>query len=421
MSEAGAAGGRGPLAVTAPPRPFRIEVAQPTLDHLRARIEGYRHFPPPDDDPDGWSYGVSASWLADLCRYWTDGYDWRAAETDLNRYPQYLVDVDGVRLHYAVVRGESAARRPLLLLHGWPGSVLEFWTIADRLAFPSRHGGSAADAFDLVIPSLPGFGFSGPAARPVGPRTMAALLDTLMADVLGHGRYMVQGGDLGGIVAAWLGADHSEHCAAVHVNMIGWRPTPGDDGAATEAERHAVAAMIDRERPRLAYAVQHGTRPQTLALGLMDSPVGTAAWILDRFQAWSDLGGKDIDAVYTRDELLTNVMIYLVTGTFASSIWAYRGVNAERAQLSARPYCASPTALARFPFEWVGGTPPRSWVERYYNLVRWTEFDSGGHFASLERPDDLVGDVRAFGRDHFAATPSATAGRPRPDIERTDT
>jgi pimeloyl-ACP methyl ester carboxylesterase len=394
--------------VTAPPVPFRIDVPAETLDRIRARVVRYRHFPAPDDDPDGWSYGVSASWLAGLCRYWTDGYDWRAAEADLNRYPQYLVELDGIRLHYVVVRGESTVPRPLLLLHGWPGSHLEFWKIADRLAFPSHHGGRACDAYDLVIASLPGFGFSGPVARPVGPRTTATVMNTLMTAVLGHDRYMVQGGDLGGVVAAWLGADHSDHCAAVHVNLIGWRPTPGDDGAATDTERRALAAMFDRERPRLAYAMQQGTRPQTLALGLMDSPVGTAAWIIDRFQTWSDLGdsdggGKDIDAVFTQDDLLTNVMIYLVNGTFASSIWAYRGINAERAVLSAGPYCASPTAVARFPFEWVGGTPPRSWVERYYNVVRWTEFDAGGHFASMERPDDLVGDVQAFGRDHFAA------------------
>jgi microsomal epoxide hydrolase len=387
---------------TGAPTPFRVDVPDARLAEIRERVARYRHFPAPVDEGDAWRYGINSRWLKRLCDHWLDGFDWRAAEAELNRYPQYRVEIDGIGIHYVEIRGEGARRRPLLLLHGWPGSHFEFWKIAERLAFPSRHGGSAEDAFDLVIPSLPGYGFSGPAPRPIGMRTAARLLDTLMVETLGHARYMVQGGDWGAVVAAWLGADHAASCAAVHVNLIGLRPAPGDDGAASEEERVAIRAMMDRERPELAYAVQQSTRPQTLAIGLMDSPVGTAAWILDKFHDWSDLNGGSIEDVYTLDELLTNVMIYLVTDTICTSLWSYRGMAEERVPFD-QVYCASPTAVAHYPYERVGGTPPRSWVERYYNVVRWTDLDRGGHFAALEQPDSLLEDVTAFARDAFPA------------------
>lgn len=382
------------------PTPFRVEVPDAKLADIRERVQRYRPFPAPVDEGDDWRYGINSRWLERLRDHWLNRFDWRAAEAELNRYPQYRVEIDGVSLHYAEVRGEGA-RRPLLLLHGWPGSHYEFWKIADRLAFPSRHGGSTEDAFDLIIASLPGYGFSGPTPRPLGMRSGARLLNSLMVDVLGHDRYMVQGGDWGSVAAAWLGIDHSVHCVAVHVNMIGLRPSPGNDGAATEDEREALRAIADRERPELAYAVQQSTRPQTLAIGLMDSPVGTAAWIIDKFHDWSDLGGGSIEDVYSLDELLVNVMIYLVNDTICTSLWSYRGMVEERVPFGPDVYCASPTAVARYPYERVGATPPRSWVERYYNVVRWTDADRGGHFAALEHPDSLLADVTAFARDVF--------------------
>jgi pimeloyl-ACP methyl ester carboxylesterase len=382
-------------------REFRVAVPQSTIHQITSRVAQYPHFPPPDDEGDTWDYGVNSTWLRELCDYWVTAYDWRKAEAELNRYPQFLVTIGEIDLHFVQIHGETNGTRPLLLLHGWPGSHYEFWEIADRLAFPSRYGGSSEDAFDLVIPSLPGYGFSGAPKKPIGPRTTASLMDQLMTDVLGHDRYMVQGGDWGAVVGSWIGCDHSARCTALHVNLIGWRPSAQNSGAVGAEETQSIHAIVERERPHLAYALQQSTRPQTLGLALHDSPVGTAVWILDRFHDWSDLTDRSIDDVYSHDALLTNVMIYLVTGSVATSLWAYRGNALEPALFSEGIRCITPTAVARFPFEYVGSTPPRSWVERHYNLARWTEMPSGGHFAALERPEYLLKDVQEFGRDAY--------------------
>lgn len=382
-------------------REFHVSVPDDVIDRIIGRVKDYRYFPAPDDEGSSWAYGVNTEWLRGLCRYWTSTYDWRRAETELNRFPQYRVEIDGIDLHLVKVEGESGGRRPILLLHGWPGSHYEFLELVDRLAFPTRHGGSEDDAFDVVLPSLPGYGFSGSPKRPVGPRTTADLMNRLMVDVLGFDRYMVQGGDWGSVVGAWMGADHGDHCAALHLNMIGWRPTPADTGARGDGEEGPIRERMADERTRLAYAVQQAVHPQTLGFALHDSPVGAAAWILDRFHDWSDLTERSIDDVYSRDTLLTNVMIYLVTDHIATSLWAYRGNAEERAVFSEGIRCGTPTAVARFPFEYVASTPPRTWVERYFNVVRWTEMPSGGHFAALERPEWLLADVQAFGREAF--------------------
>jgi pimeloyl-ACP methyl ester carboxylesterase len=384
-------------------REFHVAIPESTIGRIMSRVAGYPYYPPPDDEGDSWNYGVNSIWMRDLCEYWTTAYDWRKTEAELNRYPQFLATVDEIDIHFVQVHGETKDTRPLLLLHGWPGSHYEFWELIDRLAFPSKHGGSSEDAFDLVIPSLPGYGFSSAPKRPIGPRTTAGLMDRLMTEILGHERYMVQGGDWGAIVGSWIGCDYSARCAAMHLNLIGWRPSIQNSGALGSEETEAIQSMIDRERPHLAYALQQSTRPQTLGLALQDSPVGTAAWILDRFHDWSDLTERSLDDVYSRDALITNVMIYLVSGSIPTSLWAYRGNAQEPALFSEGIRCVTPTAVAKFPFEHVGGTPPRSWVERYYNVVRWTDMPSGGHFAALERPDYLLEDVRAFGRDAFPA------------------
>jgi pimeloyl-ACP methyl ester carboxylesterase len=382
-------------------REFRIAIPESTIEHIVDRVANYPHFPPPDDERDSWNYGVNSTWLRALCDYWTTGYHWREAEAALNRHPQFLATIGDMDIHFVQILGETNGRRPLLLLHGWPGSHYEFWEIIDRLAFPSKHGGSSEDAFDLVIPSLPGYGFSGAPKRPIGPRATAGLMDKLMTDVLGYEQYMVQGGDWGAVVGSWIGCDHNARCTAMHLNLIGWRPSIQNHGAVGSEEMEAIHSIIDRERPHLAYALQQSTRPQTLALALEDSPVGTAAWILDRFHDWSDLTERSIDQVYSLDTLITNVMIYLVSGSVATSLWAYRGNALEPALFAEGIRCDTPTAIARFPFEYVGSTPPRSWVERYYNVTRWTEMPRGGHFAALESPEYFLADVREFGRDAF--------------------
>jgi pimeloyl-ACP methyl ester carboxylesterase len=382
-------------------QPFTVEIDPAEVARVIDRVRAYAWPPPPADERDEWKYGMNSRWLGSLCRHWTDGYDWGAAEHVLNRFPQYLTKIDGVSLHFVEVVGEAEGRRPLLMLHGWPSCHFEFWNVAEQLAFPSRFGGAAEDAFDVVIASLPGYGFSGPVEGPIGPRRIAALLDSLMTEGLGYTDYMLQGGDQGAIVGSFSGSEFPDTCAALHVNLIGWRPTIDDDGAVGDEERGYMQRMLHAELPDMAYAIQHFTRPQTLAIALEDSPVGTAAWMLDKFHDWSDLRGTDIETIHDRDDLLTTVMIYLLTGTVRTSLWSYPALVAERAELSERPWCGTPTAVARFPVEVVGFTPPRRWVERYYEVRRWTEFERGGHFVARERPAELIDDVRAFAAECF--------------------
>lgn len=380
-------------------QPFKIDVPQAKIDAIRARVAGFPWFPAPDDEGAAWSRGVNTAYLKELCAYWLDGFDWRAREAVLNRYPQFVADVDGFPLHFVHVVGEAGGKRPLLLTHGWPGSHFEFWGLIDRLAFPSLHGGDAADAFDVVIPSLPGYGFSGRPSRPIGQRATAALFDTLMTRTLGYRSYLAQGGDWGGLVTSWIGFDHGAHCKAIHLNMIGFRPSspvPQSDAEKAWLDRTQLAMQLEG-----AYFMEQATKPQTLAHALMDSPVGTAAWILEKFHGWSDLGDHgDIYRVYSRDQLLTNVMIYLVTDSIATSVWYYRALMEQGgAQLPEGKRCETPTAFANFPGEHLIPAPPKSWVERAYNLTRWTDMTAGGHFAAMEKPDAFVADVRAWAAD----------------------
>jgi microsomal epoxide hydrolase len=292
--------------------------------------------------------------------------------------------------------GEAEGRRPLLLTHGWPGSHYEFWGIIDALAFPSRHGADAADAFDVVIPSLPGFGFSSKPKRPLGQRRTAALFNALMTKTLGYGAYRAQGGDWGGLVTGWLGHDHGAHAKAIHLNMLGVRSASPPQG---EAELAWAARGAAQMQALGAYFQLQATKPQSLAWAMADNPVGQAAWIIERFHDWSDLRTKSFEAVYTLDQLLTNVMIYVMTGSFTTSVWYYRGLFEEGgAFLSPGVRVETPTAFANFPGEALYQTPPRSYAERSYNIVRWTDMPRGGHFAAMEEPELFLEDVRAWGR-----------------------
>jgi microsomal epoxide hydrolase len=333
-----------------------------------------------------------------MCAHWLTRYDWSYWQDRLNAFPQYRADVDGFGLHFLHVAGEAGGRRPLLLAHGWPGSHFEFWGVIEKLAFPSRFGGSSADAFDLVIPSLPGFGFSDKPERPRGQRWTAALFNRLMTDQLGYSRYLAQGGDWGGLIASWLALDHSA-CVGAHLNMIGFRPTPAqpaDDAEAAWLSRTQAAMQAEG-----AYFMQQATKPQTLAHALMDSPVGVAGWIFEKFHGWSDLakGGGDVLKVHDPDHLWTNVMIYLITDSFATSVWYYRGLFEEGGiQLPPGVRCQKPTGFANFPGERLYQAPPRSWAERAYTIATWTDMPRGGHFAAMEEPDLLISDIRAFAR-----------------------
>jgi microsomal epoxide hydrolase len=376
-----------------PLREFKVRVGDDVLARIATRVDAYRWFPAPEGEQ--WEYGANTEALRDLCRYWRNGYDWRAQEAVLNRYPQFLSEIDGLDVHVVHVRGEGdAAKRPLILTHGWPGSHYEFWEAIPRLAFPSQHGGDAKDAFDVIVPSLPGYAFSGKPKKPLGQRATARLFNTLMTKELGYQRYVAQGGDWGSMVTSLLALDH-EACIAAHINMLALRPggAPQTEEEAAWAQR--AAAAFQREG---AYFQEQTTKPQTLALALMDSPVGTAAWILEKFHGWSDLRQGGLLSVYSRDQLITNIMLYLVTDSIATSVWYYRARAEEGFSMPAGARLEKPTGVANFAGEPVFQMAPRSYVERAYNVVHWTDFAEGGHFAAMERPDAFVGDVRAFAR-----------------------
>jgi pimeloyl-ACP methyl ester carboxylesterase len=375
------------------PKPFAAQWDAAAVDDVLARIRAYP-WPLAPEGADGWGFGCDAGFLKDLCGYWLDGYDWRAALADLNRFPQFTARVEDFDLHFVHLVGEARGKRPLLLSHGWPGSHFEFWQVAEKLAFPSRHGGSPADAFDLVIPSLPGFGFSSKPKRPIGQRATARLFNTLMTEVLGYDRYLAQGGDWGAIVTSWLGLDHAKHVSSIHLNMPGFR---AHDGAQTQEERAWAAregAMLDMLGGYLRLQV---SKPQSIAWLGAGAPVGQAAWIVERFYDWSDRRARPFEQIFSRDQLLTNVMIYVMTGSFTTGAWYYRGVIEEGGLvLKEGQRCEVPTAVADFKGAPIYGFPPRSFAERAYNIARWSEPPTGGHFAAMEEPDLFVDDLRAW-------------------------
>ncbi|MFP4002610.1 MAG: epoxide hydrolase family protein [Alphaproteobacteria bacterium] len=379
----------------AAPPPFKIDIPQQRLDAIMARVRDYEWFEAPEGG--GWAYGVDPEYLRELCAYWTEAFEWRAAEAGLNRFPQYTapVEVEGetLPLHFLHERSSGPDPVPLILLHGWPGSFFEFLHVVERLAHPGRFG-EEGRGFHVVVPSLIGYGFSGKPKRPIGPRRQAAYFGKLMSEVLGYDGYIAQGGDWGAMISAYLGLD-APACRAVHLNMPGWQ-SPGVTPQSKAEEEHAAASRAMFEAEGAYFRVQ-STKPLSLASAMMDSPVGTAAWIVEKFHGWSDLENGEIESAYTKDQLLTNVMIYLVTRTFNTASWLYRGLfeDGYGSPLAPGTRLEKPTSCAVFPHDFIKW-PPRSQVERSYNVTRWTEMETGGHFAALERPDAFIGDVRAF-------------------------
>jgi pimeloyl-ACP methyl ester carboxylesterase len=374
--------------------PFKVQWDEPVVAHVLARVAAYPF--PQAPEGGGWAYGCDADYLKALCAHWIEGYDWRAAEAELNRYPQYIARVADLDLHFVHVVGEAGGARPLLITHGWPGSHYEFWEVIDRLAFPSRHGGKAEDAFDLVIPSIPGYGFSAKPKTPFGQRATARVFNALMTEVLGYERYLAQGGDWGGLVTGFLGLDHPAHVKAIHLNMLGVRSAAPPQGEAEIAWAQAGQAAMQAFG---GYFQLQASKPQSLAWAMADNPVGQAAWIVERFHDWSDLREKPFETVYSMDRLLTNIMIYVMTGSFTTSVWYYRALFEEGgAALPPGQRVETPTAFANFPGEALYKHPPRSYAERVYNVTRWTDMPSGGHFAAMEEPTLYVEDVRAWAR-----------------------
>ncbi|WP_422034218.1 epoxide hydrolase family protein [Reyranella sp.] len=394
------------------PEPFKVDIPERALIDLDERLRRWR---PPTAIEDGgsWASGTDPAFLAELVDYWRHGYDWQRCQEAINQWPNYLVDIGPQRLHFIREPGtevEDAPRPlPLVVTHGWPGSIVEFLHLIDVLAHPEEHGGDPLDAFDVIVPSLPGYGFSGPPIRedgttgPIGPRAIAGLWHRLVTEKLNYDRpYGIQGGDWGSVVSSWLAFDHPQQddsgVLGVHLNMMGLRPGLDLETATLSADEQAwLAKMGNALDDKTAYQRIHATRPQTLGVALADSPVGLASWIVEKFQAWSDCGGDPLKR-FSMDTLLDNIMVYWLTGTAGTSTWLYRGAAEQKPRaLPAGAKVETPTGLAIFPAD-IAPAPPREWIERAYNLRRHTIMPSGGHFAALEEPDLLVEDIRAFFR-----------------------
>ncbi|GAA1360905.1 epoxide hydrolase family protein [Streptomyces beijiangensis] len=383
-------------------QPFRINIPQADLDDLDDRLDRTRW---PDQLPGvGWAYGIPRDYLQELAHYWRHAYDWRAAEAKLNSWPQFTTTIDGANLHFAHIRSPEPGATPLIMTHGWPGSIVEFAEVVGPLTDPRAHGGDPADAFHLVLPSIPGFGFSGPTYETGWEfRRVAAAFAELM-ERLGYQRYGAQGGDWGSAISRELGRTHPDKVIGVHLNLIpgsGVTEEPGTDelAALSPAERERALSSWRRyqewARERQGYADIQTTRPQTLAYGLTDSPVGQLAWIAEKFKEWTDSKDRPEDAV-DRDQLLTNVMLYWLTGTAGSAARIY--YERAHADYWGNPpeLSSTPTALADFPQE--NFIPMRHIAERTNNIVQWTEHEKGGHFAAMEQPERLVADIRTFFR-----------------------
>ena len=375
------------------PIPFEIKVAPAALADLQTRL-GLRRVPPVNAGS-GWEFGTPNEYLGELVAHWAESYDWSATEAKLNSWPNYKVPTALGDIHLIHLIGESGGTRPLLLTHGWPGSITEFLDVIEPLAFPSRHGGAAGDAFDLIVPSLPGFGWSDPPPRPQSTREIAAVWKEIMVDVLGYQRFYAQGGDWGSLVASWLGIDFPEHAAAIHINMMGLRPYSGPGASdLSEAEQAWVQSARSRLRKEAGYQVIQGTKPNTLSHGLTDSPTGLAGWIVEKFHTWSTVEPNKVP--FTFDRLLDNIATYWFTNTIASSTWMYTAAR-EIGGMVCGPgeRVGVPTGFLASPHD-LFAPPPAEWVERVYRCVHRVDRDGGGHFLAMERPDEFVTHVREF-------------------------
>ena len=373
-------------------KPFKVEISEENLKNIYSKVKNYQWHEMPDDG--GWNYGTNLDYMKDFSKYWVEKFDWRKTEEKINKFKNFKSNIDGIDIHFIHEKGSGSNPKPLLLSHGWPGSIIEFLHIIDQLAHPEKFGGKEEDAFDVIVPSLPGFGFSDRPSKPIGPRKMASIFNVLMTDTLGYKKYIAQGGDFGGTVCTWLAYDFPKSLAGIHINIL---ITRHPDGPQTEEEKEWQERFKKEQRIEDGYRTQQATKPQTLSYAMMDSPVGVAAWIIEKMRGWSDIKNGDIESVYSKDILLSNIMIYLVTKTFNTASWIYYGRREEGGRSLPKEDLPLkvPTAVALFPKEYLEWAP-RSYVERIYNIHRWTKMPKGGHFAALEQPDLLVKDIRDF-------------------------
>ncbi|MEM6415328.1 MAG: epoxide hydrolase family protein [Pseudomonadota bacterium] len=368
------------------PIPFPIEIDEAMLIDLHRRLESTRW--PEEETVSDWSQGVPLHWLKDICDYWRTDYDWRRCEAKLNAFGSQKISIDGLDFHFLHVRSEYENARPLILTHGWPGSIVEFFELIPLLTDPTKAGGDVEDAFHVVVPSLPGFGFSGkPQSTGWTIERTADAWAALMAK-LGYTTYFAQGGDWGASVSTELGKRYPDHCKAVHLNLVLAKPDKAILQAPTDAEANAFKSALHHRKVGTGYSKQQATRPQTLGYGLTDSPVGQAAWILEKFFEWTDIDGAP-DSALSRDQLLDNVMMYWLTASAASSARLYweSFYNVDMGPVEI------PVACTVFPKEIP--SPSRRWAElRFKNIIHFNQVDRGGHFAAIEQPEILVKEIQ---------------------------
>ena len=371
-------------------REFQIEVTDEALDDLKQRLSMTRW--PNKETPEDWSQGIPLGYMKELCDYWQHEYDWRAREERLNRFPQFITEIDGVDIHFIHLPSVHENARPLIITHGWPGSVVEFHKVIEPLADPTAHGGNAEDAFHVVVPSLPGYGFSGkPKITGWGIEKIADVWGVLMAR-LGYDHYFAQGGDWGAMVTTHIGLQNKEHCDAIHLNMPVVTPDAKTMAELTPSEQASLMSMKFYQDWDSGYSKQQSTRPQTLGYGLVDSPSGQAAWIIEKFYQWTDCNGHP-ENIISRDELLDNVMIYWLTRSAASSARLYW----ESFKNPSQDEVVVPTGCSIFPKEIV--RPSERWIrKRFTNLCYYNELDRGGHFAAFEQPELYLQEIRTYFR-----------------------
>ena len=375
--------------------PFKVKIPDEIIQNINSKVKNYSWHEMPDDG--GWDYGTNLDYMKEFSKYWIENYNWRETEKKINRFKNFKCNIDNIDIHFIHEKGSGKNPRPLLLSHGWPGSIVEFLHIIEKLAHPEKFGGNEEDAFDVIVPSLPGFGFSSRPARPIGPRKMSSIFNKLMTDKLGYKKYIAQGGDFGGTICTWLAYDFPKNLIGIHINIL---ITRHPDGPQTSEEKEWQERFRRDQRIEDGYRTQQATKPQTLSYAMMDSPVGVAAWIIEKMRGWSDLKNGDIESVYSKEILLSNIMIYLVTKTFNTASWIYYGRREEGGRSLPKEHLPLkvPTAIAVFPKEYLEWAP-RSYVERIYNVKRWTKMSKGGHFAALEQPELLIKDITEFSKE----------------------
>jgi pimeloyl-ACP methyl ester carboxylesterase len=374
---------------------FNLQFLQPSLEDLRDRLQRTRW---PDEIPNSnWTFGFDRQFLIDLCNYWRDEFDWKAQLDRMSAFHHYKYQANEGKIHFIHERGKGPSPMPLIMTHGWPGSFVEMLKIIPLLTDPAAHGYDAVDSFDVVVPSLPGFGFSDRPGHPGMNAFRVAEIWCELMHALGYESFGAQGGDIGAGVSTALGLRHAEHMTGIHLNYIpgSYRPHIAAGTTLTSSEQKFTDDAGRWFNENGAYAHLQGTRPQTPAYALNDSPSGLAAWILEKFREWSDCGG-DLYRSFARDELLTNVTLYWLTETISSSFRIYYEGRRAPLHFASGEFVHPPCAIACFPKEII--FPPREWVERGYNVRRWTDMPRGGHFAAAEEPELLAADIRAFFR-----------------------